>query len=57
MQSKSVSKSIGANIRKMRLEKGLSQDDLAAALYVTRQTVSNYETGRSLRCSNAFAYR
>ena len=47
MQSKSASKSIGANIRKMRLEKGLSQDDLAAALYVTRQTVSNYETGRS----------
>lgn len=42
-----LSKSIGSNIRKLRMQKNLSQNDLAAALSVTRQTVSNYETGRS----------
>lgn len=40
-------KNIGKNIRALREEKGLTQDDLAARLFVTRQTVSNYETGRS----------
>lgn len=39
--------SIGANIKQFRLKKGLSQDELASGLFVTRQTVSNYETGRS----------
>lgn len=47
MSSKSMGKSIGTNIRKFRMEKGISQETLASALYVTRQTVSNYETGRS----------
>ncbi len=42
-----LSKSIGSNIRKLRVQKKLSQDDLASALFVTRQTISNYETGRS----------
>lgn len=42
-----LSKSIGTNIKHFRTEKGLSQDDLAAKLFVTRQTVSNYETGKS----------
>ena len=42
-----LSKSIGKNIKQLRTEKGLSQDDLATKLFVTRQTVSNYETGRS----------
>ncbi len=41
------SKSIGTNIKRFRTEKGLSQDCLANSLFVTRQTVSNYETGRS----------
>ena len=40
-------KSIGTNIKQFRTEKGLSQDCLASTLFVTRQTVSNYETGRS----------
>ena len=47
MSSKSMGKSIGTNIRKFRMEKGISQETLASALYVNRQTVSNYETGRS----------
>ena len=38
---------IGKNIRALRIRKKLSQDQLAQILHVTRQTVSNYETGRS----------
>lgn len=38
---------IGRNIREQRMKKGLSQEELAERLYVTRQTISNYETGRS----------
>lgn len=38
---------IGKNIRAARTGTGLTQDELAEKLHVTRQTVSNYETGRS----------
>ena len=38
---------IGKNIRQLRIQKNMAQDDLAEKLFVTRQTVSNYETGRS----------
>lgn len=38
---------IGKNIKKIRSAKGMSQEELAKALYVTRQTVSNYENSRS----------
>lgn len=38
---------IGKNIRQLRIQKKMTQDELAQALFVTRQTVSNYETGRS----------
>lgn len=38
---------IGKNIRSLRQRQGISQDHLAQILHVTRQTVSNYETGRS----------
>ena len=38
---------IGERIRSLRKEKGLTQDALAAQLHVTRQTVSNYENGKS----------
>lgn len=38
---------IGKNIRFLREQRKLSQDQLAEVLHVTRQTVSNYETGRS----------
>ena len=36
-------------IRAYRTEMKLSQEELAESVYVTRQTVSNWETGGSLR--------
>ena len=39
---------IAANIRSLRREKGWSQEQLAQALHVTRQTVSAWERGLSL---------
>ena len=38
---------IGRNIRCVRVRRGLTQEELAERLHVSRQTVSNYETGRS----------
>lgn len=38
---------IGKNILKLRRAKGLTQDELAEKLFVTRQTVSGWEIGRS----------
>lgn len=38
---------IGKNIRQLREEAGLTQEALAEKLFVTRQTVSNYENGRT----------
>lgn len=40
-------RNIGTNIRALRERQGLTQEELAQALFVTRQTVSNYETGKS----------
>lgn len=38
---------IGSNIRRARVRRKLTQGDLAQAVHTTRQTISNYETGRS----------
>ena len=38
---------LGAHIKEHRKEKGLSQDDLAERIYVSHQTISNWETGRT----------
>lgn len=38
---------IGKHIRQQRLQKNMTQDALALRIHATRQTVSNYETGRS----------
>ena len=38
---------IGKNIRDLREAAGMTQEELAAVLFVTRQTVSNYERGTS----------
>lgn len=38
---------VGKNLKKIRKEKNLTQDDLAGRLHCTRQTISNYETGKS----------
>lgn len=40
-------KDISKNIRFLRIRKNMTQDELAEKLFVTRQTVSNYETGKS----------
>lgn len=34
-------------IRKRRIERGFSQDELAAAIFVSRQTISNWETDKT----------
>lgn len=39
---------IGKNIKKNRSEKGMTQEQLAENLHVTRQAVSNWEQGESL---------
>ena len=38
---------VGKNIVKLRKEQGMSQEQLAQKLHVTRQAVSNWETGVS----------
>lgn len=38
---------IGKNIRRLRTEKNMKQDDLAEQVFVSRQTISNYENGKS----------
>lgn len=38
---------VGKNIKQIRTKRKMTQDDLADKLFVSRQTVSNYETGRS----------
>ena len=38
---------IGTSIRALRNQHNLKQEELASLLHVTRQTISNYETGKS----------
>ena len=40
-------RNIGKNIKELRISNNLTQDQLAEKLFVTRQTVSNYENGKS----------
>ena len=39
--------SVGKHIRRLRTAKGLTQEQLAEKLFVTRQTVSAWETGKA----------
>lgn len=39
--------SVAKNLKNIRISEGYTQDDLAKALNVTRQTISTWETGRS----------
>ena len=41
--------SVGAHIRERREKAGLTQAQLAEAVFATRQTVGNWECGGSLR--------
>ena len=36
---------VGGKIRELRAAAGMSQDDLAARVYVSRQTISSWENG------------
>jgi len=38
---------VSKNLKKIRVLKGLTQEDIANKLFVTRQTVSNWENGKS----------
>ena len=38
---------IAKNIKQIRQKNNMTQEELAEALFVTRQTISNYETGKS----------
>lgn len=38
---------VGGRIRELRAERGMSQDDLAAKVYVSRQTISSWENGKT----------
>ena len=38
---------IGGRIRELRAVHGMSQDDLAARVYVSRQTISSWENGKT----------
>lgn len=41
-----MSKEIGRKLRQLRKEKGLTQQEAADRLKITRSTISNYEVGR-----------
>ena len=38
---------VAKNLKTIRTQKGYTQNDVAQALHVTRQTVSSWETGRN----------
>ncbi len=38
---------VGKNLKTLRKRSGMKQEDLAEKIHVTRQTISNYETGKS----------
>lgn len=42
-----MTQNLGEKIRQARREKGMTQEQLAQALFVSRQTVSNWENGRT----------
>lgn len=44
-----MSNNIGTSIKKLRIKNNISQDFLAEKLYVSRQAISNWENGDSLR--------
>lgn len=39
---------VGSNIRNLRLARGLTQEELASTLYVSRQTISHWESNRTM---------
>jgi transcriptional regulator with XRE-family HTH domain len=46
VSSRTLYEDVGRRIRDVRLERGISQEELAAALSLTRTSVTNIERGR-----------
>ena len=42
-----IDMTLGENLQRLRKEKGLSQEDVARALFVSRQTISKWETDKA----------
>lgn len=40
-----IDNTIGRNIRSLRIQNNMTQEQLAGRLHITRQTLSNYERG------------
>jgi len=55
INSNDVRKILGNNIRKLRLARGLSQEQLAEAVSLERDSISSIETGRAFTSSEALA--
>lgn len=43
-----MSNTIGNNIKKLRKESGMTQEQISVKLCMSRQTLSNYETGKRI---------
>lgn len=55
INSESVKKLFGANLKKLRLEKDLTQEQLAECLDLQVQTISFIENGRAFVSGDVFA--
>lgn len=55
IDSNNVRKILGNNIRKLRLAKGLSQEQLAEVVSLERDSISSIETGRAFTSSEILA--
>ena len=47
MNNREEAMEVGNRIRKFRTELGFNQDELAEKIYVSRQTISNWENNKS----------
>lgn len=47
---------LNAQIKKYRTELNLSQEELAEKVYVTRQTISNWENEKAIRIFTVFCF-
>ena len=44
-------------ILELRTQKGMSQDELAEKVFVSRQAVSRWENGETIRCFHKYTFR
>ena len=48
MKNKEIDMNISEKLKNNRKQAGLTQEEIAQTLHVSRQTISNWETGRSI---------